>query len=138
MHVSAFGSYLSVTRRKTIGKQEKTLLDTLLRMTGATTLILLWRHNAPYNLHCERCSLKLTLSINKSIFIYIRQPYTNTYKKKKNTHNTVQNYHTDRREKRATKSLLERDIGCRSSHLYFSVFFSNRSRANSLNIMVTL
>jgi len=83
-------------------------------------------------------------SINQSVFIYIRQPEPiqarpiHIKRIKKSTYNTVQYYHTDRREKRETKSLLERDICCRSSHLYLSAISSNRGRANSLNIMVTL
>jgi len=53
------------------------------------------------------------LSVNQSIFIYIRQPKPIVarpihIKRKESTHNTVQYYHTDKREKRETKSLLER------------------------------
>jgi len=56
-----------------------------------------------------RCLLLTTLTVvqstNHSIFIYIRQPepiVATHIEEKKNAHNTVQNYHTDRREKRET------------------------------------
>jgi len=59
---------------------------------------------------------------NQSIFIYIRQPrpIANTCKKINNQtqHYTNITTQTDAR-KGETKPLLERDICCRSSHLYF-------------------
>ena len=75
------------------------------------------------------------LSISQSIFIHIRQPEPIVaraihIKRKKTQHCTE--LPTDKREKRETKSLLERDICCRSSHQYFSAISSNRGRSNLL------
>jgi len=82
-----------------------------------------------------------SINLDQSLF-KIRQPesiVTRPKQLEKNTHTTqCRIYNTDRREKRETKPLLEPDICCRRSHQYFSAISSNRGKANSFSIKVTL
>ena len=89
--------------------------------------------------------VRIEIIVNQSIFIYIRQPEPIVARpvyikiKKRKAHTTqYKYYHTDKREKRKTKPLLERNICCRRSRLHFSTISSKCGKANSLNIMITL
>ena len=105
----------------------------------------LWLHNSP---DLNPCWLQylgshaaVNQSINQSLF-KIRQPepiVTRPKQLEKNTHTTqCRIYNTDRREKRETMLLSEPAICCRRSHQYFSAISSNRGKANSFSIKVTL
>jgi len=83
--------------------------------------------------------LHINQSINQSIFIYIRQPEPIVARpiriKIKKVHTTLYNITTQTDEKSRYWSETSAD----EVHTYiFSAISSNRGRANSLNIMVTL
>jgi len=80
------------------------------------------------------------LSIFQSLCIYTWQPEPIVAKPIHTKKHTTQYkyYYTNKRKKRETKPLLERDICCRRSHLHFSTISSKRGKANLLNIIVTL
>jgi len=96
----------------------------------------LWAFIPDKTKHCRIVRVAFNQSIN---LICIRQPEPivakpNICKNKKQTkHYTTITTQTDPR-----KGKLEHDICCRSSHLNFPVIYSNRGKANSFNIMVTL